>query len=262
MVNYWIDGQGMYHMRSPDGKVKTKNTILFLNSQYRPTSDIYLVQDDYVRHESNIEGLEDLRLFYHGKTLKFTAASKDATPDSKIVMVCGDYLAVEQRLANVEVLHSPHDNEVEKNWVYVPNSCLPISNERMNFIYGWNPLQIGSVNEITKKLEIHTNYPTPPLFGRARGSSPLVAYEDKMWCVVHFVKYSTPRVYYHSVVRFDKGTMRPEAFAAPFCFRQTKIEYCLGFYIHEGVACFMFSENDTDPGRITVPLDYLRFLLV
>lgn len=260
MVNYSIDAQGAYHMRSPDGKVKTKNTILFLNSQYRPTTDMYLMTEDYVRHESNIEGLEDIRLFYHGKTLKFIGASKDATPDSKIVMVCGDYLAVEQRIDRVEVFHSPHDNEVEKNWVYVPNSCLPVPNKRMNFIHGWNPLQIGSVNEETKKLEIHTSYPTPAMFGRVRGSSPLVVYEDKMWCVAHIVKYSTPRVYCHTVVQFHKDTMRIEKYAVPFFFRAMQIEYCIGFHLNNDVASFFFSENDTSPGLLQVPLSHLKFI--
>jgi len=126
-------------------------------------------------------------------------------------------------------------------------------------IYGWNPMEIGSLNE-QNTMDIHTTYPTPGLFSRFRGSSRVVEYEGKMWAVVHLVKYSQPRCYYHSVVQFNRETMRPESFAAPFSFCDPKIEYCLGFDIKDGVACFVFSRNDSSPSRITVPLSNLRML--
>jgi predicted ATP-grasp superfamily ATP-dependent carboligase len=80
--------------------------------------------------------------------------------------------------------------------------------------------------------------------------------------VTHFVKYSQPRVYYHSVVEFDRETMRPLQYTAPFCFRRTAIEYSLGFDVCDGVATFIFSENDTAPGMIRVPLMSLRWISV
>ena len=259
-VNYSIDAHGSYHMRSPNGHVKTKNGYTFLNADYFQTEDITIMQENTPVYPSNIEGLEDVRLFHHQGKLCFTASSKNVTSTGNIVIAFGEYLPSENKMEMLSVIEPPRPSGCEKNWIYVPDRCLSSSDAkyRMNFIYGWNPLEIGAV--LDNKLQIHTAYQTPTIFNRFRGSSPLVEYDGKLWCVVHFVKYSTPRVYYHSIVQFNLETMRPEQFALPFCFRQTKIEYCLGFHIQDGVACFIFSENDTDPGRITVPLEHLRMM--
>jgi hypothetical protein len=131
----------------------------------------------------------------------------------------------------------------------------------MNFIYGWNPLTIGSIND-KDTLEIHTTYETPAIFGRFRGSSALVEYQKKLYAVIHLVKYSTPRCYYHSVVQFNLDTMKPEAYSAPFSFCEPKIEYCLGFQIQNDEAHFFFSRNDTDPSYIHVPMNKLRMISV
>jgi hypothetical protein len=165
-------------------------------------------------------------------------------------------------MTNIKVMEPPRPSDCEKNWLYVPESSLvgiEAANAKMNFIYGWHPLEIGAVNA-NNKLEIHTKFDTPAIFGRFRGSSTLCEYDGKLWCVAHFVKYSTPRIYYHSLVQFNRETMRPESYSAPFCFRKTAIEYCLGLHIRDGKICFVFSQNDNEPGFITMPLGNLRFL--
>jgi tetratricopeptide (TPR) repeat protein len=263
-VNYSIDAQGCYHMRSADGNVKTKNGIVFLNASYQPTEQVRIVQENYSRHPSNIEGLEDIRLFFHEGRVRFTASSKNITSDGRIVIACGEYEPHHATLSNVHVLEPPRPSSCEKNWVYVPNRHLTAekSKGRMNFIYGWNPLEIGSIQEENHTMEIHTTYQTPALFNRFRGSSPLCEYNGKLYAVVHFVKYSQPRVYYHSIVQFDRDTMKPEKYAVPFCFRRTAIEYCLGFDVKEEMTTFLFSENDTDPGMVRVPFQNIRWLQI
>ncbi len=257
-VNYSIDSNGCYHMRSPDGHVKTKNGMTFLNSSFYPCEEIKMMDEQVNTYDpSNIEGLEDVRLFYHKKQLHFTASSKNVTNDGRIVMTIGKYYPNEQKMTNINVIEPPRPSNCEKNWIYVPDKSSVVMKDTMNFIYGWHPLEIGAV--VDNKLEIHTIYQTPSIFGRFRGSSPICEYDGKLWCVVHFVKYSQPRVYYHSVVQFNYE-MKPEMYSIPFCFRQTKIEYCLGFHIQDGQACFVFSENDTDPGLITMSLNNLRWL--
>jgi len=259
-VNYDIDHNGAYHMRSPDGHVKTKNGRLFLNASFQPTEEIRMMNEDYVRTPSHIEGMEDVRLFFHEKKLRFTASCKNITDDGKIVIAMGDYVIEENRMKNIRILEPPTPSYCEKNWVYVPSRHL--ENEkakgRMNFIYGWNPLVIGSVQE--NQLEIHTTYETPALFNRFRGSSAVVEYQQKLYAVIHFVKYSTPRCYYHSVVQFNRDTMKPEAYAAPFSFCEPKIEYCLGLEIQNGYAHFFFSRNDTSPSMIRLPFENLRMI--
>jgi tetratricopeptide (TPR) repeat protein len=261
-VNYSIDSGGGYHMRSSDGNVKTKNGFTYLSDLFYPVEEVKMMKEEPDRvYNKNIEGLEDVRLFSHKGSLKFSASSKNLTDDEDIVIAVGDYCPDSTRMYNIKVIKSPNCSGCEKNWLAVPENCgLEAAKGKMNFIYGWNPMEIGAVNEAGDKLEIHTKYNTPRIFNRFRGSSPLWEYDGKFYCVVHFVKYSTPRVYYHSVVRFNKEDLKPEAYAAPFCFKQTKIEYCLGFVIKDGICAFIFSQNDCDPGLITMPLERLRWI--
>ena len=262
-VNYSIDQHGSYHMRSADGHVKTKNGMTFLNRSYYPTEDVVMMKEEpTILYPSNIEGLEDVRLFSFKNKIHFTASSKNLTDDGKIVIAIGEYNPQERIMKNISVIQPPRPSECEKNWIYVPENSL-VGNEtaknKMNFIYGWHPLQIGAVND-DKKLEIHTTFDTPRFFSRLRGSSTICEYDGKLWCAVHYVKYSTPRVYYHSIIIFNRETMKPETYSLPFVFRKHAIEYCLGLQVSDGKICFVFSQNDNEPGMITLPISNLKFI--
>jgi tetratricopeptide (TPR) repeat protein len=255
-VNYSIDNKGQYHIRSGDGRVKTKNGLTYLNQLYYPMEDIKLIKEEPQNiYNSNIEGLEDVRLFLFKNKLWFTASSKNITQDGKIVIACGEYNPESTLMNNISVLAPPNPSNCEKNWIFVPS----LSKDTMNFIYGWHPLEIGAINS-EKKLEIHTKFETPTFFSRFRGSSNIYEYNGRWWCVVHFVKYSTPRVYYHSIISFNRDSMKPETYSLPFCFRKTAIEYCLGIHIRDGKICFIFSQNDNEPGFVTVPITNFMFL--
>jgi hypothetical protein len=259
-VNYSIDSKGCYHMRSSDGHVKTKNGYTYLNKSYYPLEDVTMMNEEPDKiFPSNIEGLEDVRLFSFKNKIHFTASSKNLTDNGKIVIAIGQYDIDESKMTNISVIQPPYPSDCEKNWIYVPENTLAAFKDNMNFIYSWHPLRIGAVNT-DKKLEIHTTFDTPKFFDRFRGSSTICEYDGRLWAVVHFVKYSTPRVYLHSVVSFNRETMKPEMYSLPFVFRKHAIEYCLGFHIRDGNACFIFSQNDNEPGLITMPISNLKFL--
>jgi hypothetical protein len=262
-VNYSIDSRGQYHMRSSDGNVKTKNGMTFLNKSYYPLQDITMMKENITTMYPNyIEGLEDVRLFSFKNKIHFSCSSKNLTNDDKIIIGIGEYNPDDNTMNNIVPIKPPRPSDCEKNWIYIPenslNSC-EAAKDKMNFIYGWHPMEIGAVNS-DKKLEIHTKFDTPKFFSRFRGSSTICEYDGRLWAVAHFVKYSTPRIYFHSVVAFNRETMKPEMYSLPFVFRKTAIEYCLGFHIRDGQACFIFSQNDNEPGFITMPITNLRFL--
>jgi hypothetical protein len=264
LVNYSIDAHGVYCIRSSDGCVRTKNAITYLNiSDFCHTEDITLMTEELpLTYPSNIEGLEYIRLFRFDGLIRFSASSKNLTNDGKIHIVIGDYCNNIKTMKNISVITPPRQSECEKNWIFVPESALVdnSANGKMNFIYCWHPLQIGAVDS-DKKLSIHTIFNTPNIFSRFRGSTNMCKWNDRLWCVVHFVKYSTPRIYFHVVVSFNKNTMKPESYSLPFVFRKCAIEYCIGFYIRDdGIACFIFSQNDCEPGRIIMPLSNLQFI--
>jgi tetratricopeptide (TPR) repeat protein len=263
LVNYSIDPRGQYHMRSPDGNVKTKNAVTYLNSSYYPLEDISEMREQPEKtYSSNIEGLEDVRLFSYNNLIHFTCSTKNLTDDGKIHIALGDYYPNEGVMKNISIIKPPRPSDCEKNWIYVPEYSLTNidkAKNKMNFIYSWNPLEIGAIND-DKQLEIHTKFDTPKIFNRFRGSSNICEYDGRLWCVAHLVRYSTPRIYFHCVVAFNRETMKPEMYSLPFVFRKHAIEYCLGFHIRDGKACFIFSQNDNDPAFITMPITNLRFL--
>ena len=59
--------------------------------------------------------------------------------------------------------------------------------------------------------------------------------------------------------KMNRETFKPEFISAPFCFRQKRIEYCLGFNVMNNACYFVFSENDSNPGLITVSVDRFKF---
>jgi tetratricopeptide (TPR) repeat protein len=261
-INYLII-DGKYTIKSADQNIKTINGYVFLNAAYQPTNDIVFINDEYRKYPSEIQGLEDIRLFVHQNKIKFTASSKNIVNDGRIVIACGDYNLDTNKLDNVCVLDTPDKLSCEKNWVYVsPSSLEKTKGGRMSFVYDWYPLKIGTVND-NNVLDIHTTYETPSFFSRFRGSSPIVEYNKKLWCVVHMVcSIRNTRGYSHAVVQLNLDTAKPEQFTLPFYFRQHKIEYCMGFYIKNNNACFIFSENDNTPGKVELPLTNLKFLKV
>jgi tetratricopeptide (TPR) repeat protein len=261
-VNYWIDKNGGYQMRSSDQHVRTQNGYIFLNESYEPTTEFVMMDEDYPRFENQVEGLEDVRLIRHQGRIECMPSSKDITDDKRVVMVRGDYDIETHRINNLRVLHHLPNQSCEKNWIYVEDTYLEhVANAKgkFNVIYRWSPFEIGSLSE-DNKLEIHTMYPTPTFFQRMRGSSPIVEYDNKLYAVTHIVKYSKPRCYYHVIVQLNKSTMRPESYSVPFAFCAPVIEYCLGFDIQKGMACFIISQHDANPSRIMLPLENLRMI--
>jgi|694.fasta_scaffold100245_4 glycosyltransferase involved in cell wall biosynthesis len=263
MVNYTIDSKGCYHMRAEDGHVRTKNGFTYISPSYYPLEDVTLMSEVPDKtYPSNIEGLEDVRLFGFKNKLYFTASTKNLSDDGNIHIALGEYNVEDAKMNHISLIKPPRPSGCEKNWIHVPEYSLvgiDDAKDKMNFIYGWQPFEIGAIDE-NKQLQIHTKYDTPKIFNRFRGSSTICEYDGRLWCVTHFVKYCQPRVYFHSVVSFNRDTMKPEMYSLPFVFRKHAIEYCLGMHIKDGKICFVFSQNDNEPGFITMPITNLRFL--
>ena len=268
-VNYWIDSKGCYHMRSSDGRVKTKNGLVILNKDYHPLAFPRMMEENYERHPSNIEGLEDIRLFHHEGELRCIASSKDATATGKVVICHGRYDPSQGKIHNVRIVEPPKPSDCEKNHIPVPNEYLahiPAAQGRMNFIYQWSPLQIGALHpEETDtyhdKLVIHTVHQTPRSWEKYRGSSPLVEYNGKIYCLVHSVRYSTPRVYLHGLIEFTRE-MKPIRYSTLFTLRRTQIEYTICLHIQNDIVTMCFSENDANPGMVQVPFKRFKWMEV
>jgi tetratricopeptide (TPR) repeat protein len=258
-VNYLLDQSGKYNIQSNDNIVRTKNYVTFLNTSYNPVYNTMLMNEIIEKtYTSDIEGLEDIRLFYFKNKIHFSASTKNLSEAGKINIALGEYCLEDHTIRNVHVIEPPYESTCEKNWIYIPK----MQSNKMNFIYKWHPLEIGSINDVNK-LEIHTKYDTPSFFRELRGSSNVCEYDGRLWCAVHYVKPTLQsRIYYHLVVSFNRETFKPEMYSLPFVFCNTSIEYCLGFNIKDSNACFIISQNDTEPAHITVSLLNLKFISI
>lgn len=241
-VNYRIQWDGSYLMSknnilSANEKVRTKNAVLKLNNNFESESNIIFMYenlDNKLGKDTNILGLEDIRLFTENNKLKWIATSREFSINSTNSIVIGDYNLETYTIENGNIIESISLFECEKNWI-------PIENK---IIYKWHPLQIGQI--INNKLIISTSTQTPPIFKHLRGSSNIVEYNNEFWCVVHGVKYTAPRKYYHLIVILSKE-YKIKNYTVPFYFDKYGIEYCLGLLIENNIIYMTASRNDSNP---------------
>lgn len=254
-VNYIVDSTG-YHSKSADGVVRTINAMVRLDRAFEPMGTATVMSEEAgTIYPCTIMGLEDIRLFRRGGKIYFSASNRDRNLQTNFRIVVGEYTIENATLENLITLEPPRSiaSLCEKNWIYVPGG------DKLNFIYKWHPLEVGTVDE-NNVLQIHSSYSTPRFFSRIRGSSPICEYGGRLWCVVHIVKHTKMRIYFHSIIGFNLKTMKPERYTLPFCFSKIGIEYCLGFHIHEGIATCIVSDNDSSPTRISIPFSKFKFL--
>jgi hypothetical protein len=256
-VNYRIQKDGSYLMSknniiSNNECVRTKNAYLKLTDTLNVESNLIFMNekiDNKLSKQTNILGIEDIRLFEENNQLKFIGTSREFSTNSTNSIVVGDYNIETYTIENANIIESPFPDECEKNWI-------PIKNK---IIYKWFPLQIGEINN--NKLILCSSSTTPEIFRHLRGSSNVVEYRNEFWTVVHGVKYTTPRKYYHMIVVLDTE-YKLKKYTVPFCFDTYKIEYSLGMLINNNIVYITASRNDSDPIIIKVELRQLDKLFV
>jgi len=256
-VNYRIHQDGSYMMSLNNNlsrfeTVRTKNALLKLNREFEPDSNLIFMHeniDQKLGKETNILGLEDLRLFNCDNKLKCIATSREFSTNSTNSMIICDYNLDTNTIENGSIIESPNPNECEKNWI-------PIND---NIIYKWFPLQIGKIEN--NKLLIHTSIETPKFFKHLRGSSNVVEYNNQYWIIVHGVKYTTPRKYYHMIIILDRE-YKINNYTVPFYFDTYNIEYCLGLLIENNNIYITASKNDSNPIIIEINIKEIKKLLI
>jgi tetratricopeptide (TPR) repeat protein len=264
-VNYRIQSNGSYLMYGDNGSlgsehhVKTKNGLVYLDDKYKLINSPILfdtVLKDVKTQETHIKGLEDIRLFTFKNKIHYVAVTKEYSYNENIRIILGEYDINNLKHINNHPLHPPEETWCEKNWIPINHK-----DEEILFIYKWYPFQIGKLDE-NYKLNITTSYDTPKIFKHVRGSTNLVEYENKLWCITHGVKYTTPRKYYHQFVILDKDTYKPIEYSAPFYFNKYHIEYTVGFYIRNNEAIIPFSQNDKDACMLKISMDKVKKYLI
>jgi tetratricopeptide (TPR) repeat protein len=250
-VNYETSRQGKYTPRDPEGQVRTRNAYTFYEEPFSPSNLLKLTfikdetPEDLTLHETRIHGFEDVRLFNHNNTLYFTASSCEFAPQYRVIL--GKYDLSENKFTNNCVLQPLTHTTCEKNWLVITHK------PEIEFIYNWYPLTIGKINSenvFTPQI-VHQ---TPFYFKNLRGSANPVLYKDRLYVLLHAVKYTQPRKYMHHIVTLDPETYKPLQISLAFAFDEIGIEYCLTMMIKNDMVEFVYSHFDSNPKHLQIPL--------
>jgi hypothetical protein len=242
-VNYRIQPNGSYLMLqdgvlSGDNPVRTENyTCLMDNFSIISPLQKMSVETPPI-HNKHIQGLEDVRLYYNkNNVLCYFATSMNYSASGSIKQVIGQYDVDKLVQTRPTEIPSPTNSDCEKNWI-------PYAGDRI--IYSWHPFRSGRLNS-QGSLEFDVIQQTPNFLQHMRGSSALVLDSGYYYGITHCVIYSTPRKYYHMVVKISASTHRLEAHTYPFFFEKNAIEYCLGYEKNGNEHIAIVSQNDCDP---------------
>ena len=208
------------------------------------------------------DGLEDLRLFvsWNGD-VKYIATTCGYSLTGTPSMIVGEYSLRDSAIVSGHVVHPPTPTRCEKNWIPIQGYMEDL------FLYRWWPtLQYGAIRDNT--LEICREYPmTNPIFRNVRGSTVFIPDVEGKYLlgVVHFSVETTPRHYYHMLVRLRPSSLELDSYTTPFIFGDAHgIEFCIGMWIENtDTKCeykFWVSFHDRDPTLLTV--DSTSFLWI
>jgi len=254
-VNYLIDNNGNY--------LNCDKYIITQNKYTKLSSDLKIISDEFL--EFNFEdrryiGVEDIRIFYDKYSSKMLYIGTGYHKNNSIGVVSGEYNVKEQKLSSIDEITPFCHSTCEKNWVFVD------TNQSINVIYKWYPLQICKINQEKKSLELIESKEMPKIFSHARGSTcgfnytkkinlvsdknsnyniNIVFNEIEIWFVLHMVSYENPRHYYHIFAVFDES-MNLLRYSAPFKFQTEPIEYCLGLVVEDDRVLITYSVWDRE----------------
>lgn len=251
-VNYSITDTGSYDMKeghySANHKVRTQNVV------WNEDGTTVIMKDSSVtlpRRAHHILGVEDVRLYRDADNeVRFFGITGEYSDKIRILSGICDLETGEYR--NSVILESPLNADCEKNWI-------PVSGTD-DVIYSWNPLRIGQIEG--NQLVFKQTLKTPDFFRHLRGSAVPTRVKDELWCLVHYVHHSSPRKYYHCIVKLDATTYKPKSVSLPFVFRKEGIEYCLSMTYGKNELEFIFSSWDDNPCSTRVPLELIEWIQV
>jgi hypothetical protein len=158
---------------------------------------------------------------------------------------------------HLKVQGSVKPNSIEKNWVMFEDSS-----NALKMVYGWQPLQIGTVIE---DQFVGTHSLTTPYFFRfVRGSTNGIRIGDEIWFLCHIVNYEDRRYYYEIFVVLDARTYQLKKYSCPVTFEGQKVEYSLGLLYLADSNEFMigYSLYDRETKYMLVNKDKVDSLIV
>jgi len=269
-VNYLQIGAKYFQsldLLAPDFTANTRNFLLDYDRDLHLLSQKEIVEKlPRVQFKSNVEGLEDCRMFEYKGSTWFSCTTSDTNPTGqRQISLCKLEDARTSSTIHVELLkplYGPDPNRCEKNW-------LPfVKNNELYFIYSYSPLTIyqlqmtSATDHAIFQLRLCDSASTHDL-SRFSGSSSPMEFDDGYLFLVHETIYDdVQRNYMHRFVYMDPEFNITKA-SKPFIFLHKGIEYCCGMTIdHSGKNLIMaVGIEDREAYLCTVDLKVVRKML-
>jgi len=262
---------GAQHFKSLDlfdpTSYNTRNFLVRYDSDFNLLSQQEIIEKlPRARRKSNVEGLEDCRMFEYKNETWFACTTSDTNPTGqRQVSLCkleanrnGPAVHVEKLIP----LFGPDPFRCEKNW-------LPfIKNNEVHVIYSYDPLIIYKpeidVEEGRPSRQVGLQYDNLKHdFSRFSGSAPPIEFDNGYLLLVHETMYdNSQRNYMHRFVYMDQG-FNIKKVSKPFIFLHRGIEYCCGMTIDHSLTNLIMGIGieDREAYLCTIDLDTVRTLL-
>ena len=227
LVNYTV-GEN-YRTFEEDGRVRTRNALLELSSDFKVQSYVDLAEPAFwhgLRLSDRVQGFEDLRLFFWRSSWWATATVLDQNTRGLAEMALIRISSGPESAQVVEV-HVQRHTDVEphlhqKNWMPL------VREEDLFLIYRSDPTTILRVDPETKQAKKHRASIPPRDLSHLRGSSQVLPLDDGWLYVAHEAfDREEGRRYTHRLVWLD-GDLVLRRMSDPFYFIHTGIEFCAG----------------------------------
>lgn len=215
-VNYFVV-DGTYYVR--DGTViRTQNYLLKFNQKLETISSVPIVEDPPRPEHPTVDGLEDIRLTWHGDRLRGSANFADANYRRRMAVFD---LHEDGRVENLTGQDYEADHN-QKNWMPF------VEDGQLRFIYWTDPTVVLRWDEQSRQCTPWLTRECPLALENQRGGSGVIAFNDGWLYVTHEVSFSgEQRTYLHRFIHLDSD-FRLKAVTEPFYFKTLGIEFCAG----------------------------------
>lgn len=225
-VNYTQTGAKTFHTIDSDGIFRTRNFLAQYDPYFNLLSQMEITENlprERVRCwiSSNLQGLDDCRLFHWEGKKWLTCTTNDTNPTGNFqISLCR--LGEGGMIDKLVPLIGPDPNRCEKNWVPFLHEGLP------HLIYSYDPfivfqpqLETGACHEVVR-------YTPEYDLSHFRGSAAPIRFDNGYLMVVHEVSLTDDhsRIYFHRFVYLDDN-FQVKKLSKPFIFRHDGVEFCL-----------------------------------
>ena len=252
-VNYSITTQFQYNIRDPQNYVKTKNYWIQMEKEFKQYE---LIEGPgcIKKRESNIQGLEDLRICKSNQTMYGLGITFEyGNHNHPSVCLClfdkndGKYF-----VSNV-LPTCYEEHKVQKNWA-------PFFDKNLYAIYSHQPLTILQIDTETGKSTVAIQKESPLDLSDIRGSSSPVKINNDWIMIVHGVLQRDTRKYYHHFIMYDKD-WNFKQISLPFYFEKLFVEFCLSISIDkEKQITIFYSKEDNESKMMKISYDKINWM--